>query len=669
MRGDKKRRRCGFQRNHPYYGHKRLEASTNDEASVWQERMSHGVHEMVVRTDPGGNLVIPDAEGQTGRAKLLRPKPPQPSLCDRYLENRENSELKENRLLNVGKVVEMWNDSFHAHMLYNPDCTNPYITIKKEIKKGLGWKWILHCLKCTYVSKLYKLYKEVPKETCGAKAAQQNVAIHVALQDSPIGIKKAQLLFAATDTPAPSKTAMQRMADHVGRQTVALNKASMSSAKENMKLVNALRGLPERSSIRIKGDVRYDTIRITSRNKCGQAANQAVGLVCSDYTDRGEILGMYMENKLCWTGAWLRGKGFDVKCPGGHVNCTATVSKTEPLSEKKIGAEIGKSFVLKDLLIKYAVTDGDGKLAEGINEAMNAYDPDQTVKRLSDTIHLGQSQFKAAQKAQFSSGMFDGRTRADKTEVKKYLAADLKDRSTMIVNYLFKLYLGDFNKICKKLPKVIDATIDCYSGDCRMCRRNSLVCGGGKTNSWWNRSKNFSADITGFNMDDGDKILMREILKVKLSETALENMKFNSNTQRNESLNRAMSVSLPKNVNFSRNYEARAHSVVHRITHGIADSTHLKLENLGVPLTVGGQAARTLKQMDRDEKYQKNYARRQDVKNKRFRDRKKEICDFKASKKVRKLNTDTYRKGQLDAKVKLTRSKKKADHIYSKLSK
>lgn len=54
-------------------------------------------------------------------------------------------------------------------------------------------------------------------------------------------------------------------------------------------------------------------------------------------------------------------------------------------------------------------------------------------------------------------------------------------------------------------------------------------------------------------MDNKDKLIMQELLKMKLSEEVLMKMIFNHNTQKGEAVNRSLSVSLPKNVNFSRN--------------------------------------------------------------------------------------------------------------------
>ena len=57
-------------------------------------------------------------------------------------------------------------------------------------------------------------------------------------------------------------------------------------------------------------------------------------------------------------------------------------------------------------------------------------------------------------------------------------------------------------------------------------------------------------------MNKGDQKLFVEILGMKLSEAALGRIKLNTNTNKNEGCNRGLSVSVPKNFNYSRNVYA-----------------------------------------------------------------------------------------------------------------
>ena len=123
-----------------------------------------------------------------------------------------------------------------------------------------------------------------------------------------------------------------------------------------------------------------------------------------------------------WRLEWHRHEpnqqGFDVECPGGHEDCTSNLYRAAPLSEYEMGKALGEQLGLQNILIRYVTTDGDGRSAKGIKDAMKALHPMWKVQRLADPVHLGQSQFRASMKARYSDGMFPGRTKEQRTEMK-----------------------------------------------------------------------------------------------------------------------------------------------------------------------------------------------------------------------------------------------------------
>ncbi|CAC5406594.1 unnamed protein product [Mytilus coruscus] len=165
-----------------------------------------------------------------------------------------------------------------------------------------------------------------------------------------------------------------------------------------------------------------------------------------------------------YNSAWLKGKGLDVTCPDGHAGtCTANVKPTTPLSEYLMGKEIGLQVDRQNVLIKYAVTDGDGRGAEGINDALKVLHPLWKVERQADPIHLGRSQFRQSNSANFSLNMFSGSTREKKKQGQKVLSQDLKARCSLVFNEMWKENCGNLEKIKKCLPRVLDATVRCYT--------------------------------------------------------------------------------------------------------------------------------------------------------------------------------------------------------------
>ena len=126
-------------------------------------------------------------------------------------------------------------------------------------------------------------------------------------------------------------------------------------------------------------------------------------------------------------------------------------------------------------------------------------------------------------------------------------------------------------------------------------------------NNWLARSIFMTSHkISVLNVNPEDACLLLEILKIRLSVEAVRKVRFYTNTQKCEAVNRSLSVSLPKNINFSRNVFGRTASTIHRINNGTGKSVILKCKNLGVDLSTRSKMC--MESMDRDEHNSKIYA-------------------------------------------------------------
>ncbi|XP_069109057.1 uncharacterized protein [Argopecten irradians] len=274
---------------------------------------------------------------------------------------------------------------------------------------------------------------------------------------------------------------------------------------EKTKLVveaNTLRGDESPSTIGLAVDGRYNSTTFGSAKKPGLNASQGISLGIETCTPKKYILGRALHNKLCWTGAWLRGKGYDVKCPGGHPDCTANIERHDGLSEYAMGKDIGDQLTSQGVLIRYATTDGDGTGAKGLEEAMKALHPMWKVERLADPTHVGRALFRKCNSAKFSESMFPGRTRQMRAHVQKIFSQDLKARSSLVFKSLMKTHKGDIDTITSLLPSVLDATVSCYAGDCAKCKQHSVVCSGDDGDNWWLRSMFLSSEPDTSPSDD-----------------------------------------------------------------------------------------------------------------------------------------------------------------------
>ena len=146
---------------------------------------------------------------------------------------------------------------------------------------------------------------------------------------------------------------------------------------------------------------------------------------------------------------------------------------------------------------------------------------------------------------------------------------------------------------------------------------------------------------------------------MKLSVAAVEQMKLYTDTQKCEAVNRALSVSLPKNVNFSATMEGRASSAIHRINNDPGTSSIKKCESAGIELST--RAKRALRSFDVEAEYSRDYATRSEVVKHKLIQHSNKIQEHSEYKRVTKTKSD-YRRGQLDASP--STSGLKNDHTY-----
>jgi len=553
-------------------------------------------------------------------------------------------------------MIDMMTSTAHIHQTTSSTCPMPNFAVLEARKLGISWKYKIKCANCPFTSPTFNLYHEIHQEGPGRNPSATNIALAYAIQDTSIGAEKIIELLTCLDIPAPSKSFMQTLLCKTSRKMTELNKLDMNDKIQKVKEVNVTRGHPE-NIINISTDARYNSSVMFSRKTPGQNASQAFSLAVETNTDRKYILACAVQNKLCWTGAWLRGKGMEVDCPGGHAECTANLSPAAPFSEYEMGKDIGTQLGLQDVLVRYVTTDGDAQGAKGVDDAMRALHPLWRVERLADHVHLGQSQFRASNRAVYSDEMFHSKTKEEKKELQRVFSNDLKSRCSMIVKKLFTKYDRDLEKMSSFLPKVLEATVACYDGDCSMCAAHSLVCEGGVVSNWWNFSRNLAIyRITALQMNDNDLRIVTEVLKMKLSVEAISAMKLLTDTNANESYHRSASANMPKNVKFSRTMEGRLHSMIHRRNNLPGTSTRLKCESAGVQYSDSGK--RRLARIDQQFLYRQEYHKKEKIKTRRNKQQGRKMEEHHLYRQEHRTKSD-YRKGQLDMNLPAAR-----DHPY-----
>lgn len=640
-------KRFGFKAGHQYYnpGSKKPTCLTSElqTPKITLPRLTQDDHDLVVSTDQSGSPVLKDEEGRCTGGRILRPKRRLPDSTTSYLEGTGKGEY---RIYNQGKLEVLWNTSIHNHNAARGNsCPDPQFTCNQEEKWGLCWGQSLKCMKCGFIGEKHKLYEEVMSNKRGRKSGQPNRALQIGLQECPMGNHKAHMLFTALNIPPPCPSALQKASNRTSSLTSELAEADLKARRSKLKDINKLRGLPENNPINVAVDVRYNSTTITGRSKLGQNASQAIGVAIEKHTDQQQIIDIHVENKLCYVGAWLRGRGFDVSCPA-HADCSATIDNVQPFSEYNIGRRIGEKLASENILVKYITTDGDGRSCQGIGDSMAALDPTWEVVRQADMTHMGQSLFRHSMKAAYSTNMFSAVTSKEKRQQQLMFSLDLKYRCKEIYRVAHKVHSGNIDEISRRMPTIIETSIDCYAGNCDNCKKESLVCPGGKKN--WRATSHYlqSSECMVLNVTENDKNILRELMRFYLGKESLQTMKLLSTTNKNESVNRSLSSCLPKIVNFARNTKARALSAVTRVNKGQGTMLVDMLEGAGCPISRGGAVAKAMCQVQKRHAYHRKYARRLEVKKAKRKRNINQMYKYMAAKHTQQLAD--YAKGQLD---------------------
>lgn len=492
--------------------------------------------------------------------------------------------------------------------------------------------------------------------------AKTNLQLQFGLQDTPIGNERARLLLSYMGMRPGTRNGMQRNTNKAGEITSSVCQEDIREKIQNIKMVNKARGLSENTPIAAEFDVRYGGARMNSSYRPGQGASNAIGLLVENVTDGKSIIGVYVENKLCSKGAWLRKQGQDVSCPG-HEGCTATISCSDLISEKKIAEEIGNHLCgVHEIMVSHLTTDSDAKGPAGMEEAMQKVEPTWRITKFKDLTHLGKSQQNAVKNAKFSDEMFREIPRAPlRHKAQEALAKDLAARCAISHKKLFEICGKNIEKIKRCAYRVVDCIVDCYSGDHRRCRSSkfAFTCKGTPGRTWFEMSHHLDGlKITSFNPSSTDKHFLRRVIHMTLGREGLAATQLRTTTQGCESRNAGLSVSLPKSRRHPRNVTARAHSAVLRLNNGPVSSMEKKLAAGGCSLPETSYAVATFKEQAHRNTYGVEYKHRPEVQKHMMTLRRRRLRQYYEGVRER-VHEVEYRKFQLDRAICIKKKKRR----------
>jgi hypothetical protein len=482
-----------------------------------------------------------------------------------------------NRIINLDQCIYIMNNIYQQHSSGN--CKNLNISLHLEMKYGLGSKLQFKCNSCDFLTDKMETYKRRPD----GKGAAINMLLASALQDMAIGVEKSNLLFTSMDIPPPARSHMQNLMNAASINTVELNEKDMAEKRQLVIQHNQEKGQQNPNLLDLSFDGRYNATRMVSSYKPGQAASQAYGVAIENHTSYKYIVGLAVQNKLCWTGAYLRNKGFDITCPSGHAECTATFPYMQPHSERKMSYNIVEQLSNEDLLVRTLTTDGDTAAHLGMNDFYDKMGYAWSVNRQADPHHLGSRQVRKARASNWSTTLFQGKklTGSTRQQAISALGKDIKARCSTIIEKL-RANGNGLTEELNRLPAIRTATIECYAGNCSFCPHDSIVCAGlGGVGDWWYHSKFLPTHgIHHLQMSKNDRELLSAILEIRLSESAILSVTTNTSTQKCEGFNRAVLSTMPKDINMSRNFAGSLASKTLQLNNSLQTSVEKKVKSI-----------------------------------------------------------------------------------------
>ncbi len=136
---------------------------------------------------------------------------------------------------------------------------------------------------------------------------------------------------------------------------------------------------------------------------------------------------------------------------------------------------------------------------------------------------------------------------------------------------------------------------------------------------------------------------------MKLSQSALDQMKDFGNTNKCESVNRVISTCLPKNKTFSRNATGRTAAAVLKVNNKTEVALAKTLQAVGCPVGLNSRSHQELKNIRKRRVYSKAYKKRVPTILTRYEARKEQACEFVKHKQLKKkCIKDGYKKHKLE---------------------
>ena len=180
--------------------------------------------------------------------------------------------------------------------------------------------------------------------------------------------------------------------------------------------------------------------------------------------------------------------------------------------------------------------------------------------------------------------MFPGRTVAAQKKMQANFVNDLATRCH--AEHAGAMPGGATWTANKRVMTAKEAIILCYQGNHDGWRRKSQVCKAKKASNWVSQSVYLTDDLK-IRPNQKDIEQLNECIDYRLGHDVMKKVKYLQNTQKVESVNRAIGIRNPKNMTFTRNSRVRVSPAVHAVNDGVAESIVSSCRESGSRITRG----------------------------------------------------------------------------------
>jgi hypothetical protein len=175
--------------------------------------------------------------------------------------------------------------------------------------------------------------------------------------------------------------------------------------------------------------------------------------------------------------------------------------------------------------------------------------------------------------------MFPGINKKEQDRVRARLSMDVTKRCSAEIKQAHKQFAGHMTKIIRKFSYTSDSIVACETGQCgQLCKKHSLVCSGGRKAVW---KAKFLPPGTKIHPNNEDLRKLWECIHLRLGPKALMKTRLNTNTQKNESVNRTLTKTNPKFGTWRRTLPGRIHGGVHMQNCGVSSSIQYRCKAVG----------------------------------------------------------------------------------------